>query len=72
LLQQVPGVKHVLDVRLSYRPVVPGGERPPQEEQEEEERTRQVRLTAVKDRRLQVPADTLLCSLDHEIQVVEL
>ena len=72
LLQQVPGVKHVLDVRLSYRPVVPGGERPLRAEQEEEEQPRQVRLTAVKDRRLQVPADTLLCSLDHQIQVVEL
>ncbi|MBN1140141.1 MAG: putative baseplate assembly protein [Anaerolineae bacterium] len=29
LIQKVPGVKHVLDVRLSYRPVVPSKERPP-------------------------------------------
>ena len=27
LIQKVPGVKHVLDVRLSYRPVIPAKER---------------------------------------------
>jgi hypothetical protein len=50
--------------------VVPAGERVSPDE--EEEGARRPRLTAVKDRRLEVPADTLLCSLEHEIRVVEL
>jgi len=29
-------------------------------------------LTPVKDRRLEIPADSLLCSLDHDVEVVEL
>jgi hypothetical protein len=29
-------------------------------------------LTIVKDRRLEIPADTLLCSLAHDVQVVTL
>ncbi len=33
LIQRVPGVKHVLDVRLSYRPVVPAKEQPPRQSQ---------------------------------------
>ena len=72
LIQQVPGVKHVLDVRLSYRPVVPGKELPPQQEEGQEREPAEVALTAVEQRMLEVPEDTLLCSLDHEIQVVEL
>ena len=32
----------------------------------------QAPLTAVKDRRLELTADTLLCSLDHDVQVVTL
>jgi predicted phage baseplate assembly protein len=74
LIQQVPGVKHVLDVRLSYRPLIPGREKPvqPAGEEGQEEGAAEVTLTPVRQRMLQVPADTLLCSLDHEIQVVEL
>jgi predicted phage baseplate assembly protein len=37
LIQKVPGVKHVLDVRLSYRPVVPSKERHSRESQMLEE-----------------------------------
>ena len=69
LIQQVPGVKHVLDVKLAYRPVVPSGELSPLSERLEEEAT-QDRLMPVADRRLEVPSDALLCSLEHVVQVV--
>ena len=81
IIQRVPGVKHVLEVRLATRPIVPKQEQPQPGEQmalvpvdgaatdvEETERP----LAAVKDRRLDITADALLCSLDHDVQVVEL
>jgi predicted phage baseplate assembly protein len=81
-IQQVPGVKHVMDVRLSYRPVVPYGEgrllveeetagekAPSQEAGPEEDMPR---LTQIEQRRLEVPSDTLLCSLVHDVEVVQL
>ncbi|HSJ58902.1 MAG TPA: hypothetical protein VLC95_17075, partial [Anaerolineae bacterium] len=76
LIQQVPGVKHVLDVHLSYRQVIPSRERVSARggaagEGEETEVFRTA-LTVVTQRMLRVPPDTLLCSLDHEVQVVEL
>ncbi len=67
LVQQVPGVKHVLDVGLAYRAVVPAGEAVPEGEALEKRP-----LTPLTERRLRVPADTLLCSLDHIVQVVQL
>jgi predicted phage baseplate assembly protein len=79
LIQQVPGVKHVLDVRLSYRPVTPSRERAPavgtgpgEAAGGEEGEPAGTMLTPVTQRMLQVPPDTLLCSLDHDVQVVEL
>jgi predicted phage baseplate assembly protein len=80
LLQKVPGVKHVLEVKLSQRPVDPAQERPPSSDEEE------VRagtpgatplpsapvLTVIEQRRFEIPPDTLLCSLEHEVKVVEL
>jgi predicted phage baseplate assembly protein len=78
LLQQVRGVKHVLDVRLGYRSVVPYQEGRLHEDLGEEEggdttpEAAETRLTPVEGRMLEVPPDTLLCSLDHEIEVVEL
>ncbi len=82
LIQRVPGVKHVLEVRLATAPVVPKTETPQPGEQmalvpiveanappvEVAERV----VNPVKDRRLEIPADALLCSLDHDVQVVEL
>jgi predicted phage baseplate assembly protein len=65
-IQQVPGVKHVLDVRVGQRPVTPGRERGRPSEAEQDE----VPLTD--DRVLSVPGDTLLCLLDAEIEVVSL
>jgi predicted phage baseplate assembly protein len=70
LLQRVPGVKHVLDVQLSTRPVIPARELPPEERGEQGPRER--RLTQVDQKVVRVPANTLLCSLDHEITLVEL
>ncbi|MBN1937902.1 MAG: putative baseplate assembly protein [Anaerolineae bacterium] len=79
LIQQVPGVKHVLDVKLGSRPVMPSRERPPTEQvgqsEDEEKETIEVVVEqlAVSDQRvIQVPPDTLVCSLGHEIQVVTL
>ena len=72
LIQQVPGVKHVLDVQLGYRPVVPSKELRSVALEEGEEPPAELNLTTVRDRMLRVPADTLLCSLGHEIEVAEL
>ena len=66
LLQRVPGVLHVLDVQLWQRPVVPRQEPLPAEGHSSS------RLTAVEGRVLRVPANALLCSLEHEIVIVDL
>jgi predicted phage baseplate assembly protein len=71
LIQRVPGVKHVLNVHLSVRPVVPAQESPPEASQEQGEAER-TSLTPLSQNVLRVPANTLLCSLDHEIIVAEL
>ncbi len=72
LIQQVPGVKHVLDVDVSYRAVVPGSERLPAAEADETEAARAQSLTPLRERRLRVPGDSLLCSLEHVVKVVQL
>jgi predicted phage baseplate assembly protein len=70
LIQKVPGVKHVLDVRLSQRPVTPSREGARAlEANAEETATSEAQLIPVEQRRVQVPDDTLLCSLDHEIRI---
>jgi predicted phage baseplate assembly protein len=71
LIRQVPGVKHVWDVQVSQRPVIPSQESLPGEEEEEGAEQAEEALTPVDQRRIKVLEDTLLCSLDHEIQVVE-
>jgi predicted phage baseplate assembly protein len=77
VIQQVPGVKHVLDVQIRQRPIVPSKESPPLGQLEDfisngsgsgEDPT----LSLVTGRVLQIPADTLICSLDHEVELVEL
>jgi predicted phage baseplate assembly protein len=65
-IQQVPGVKHVLDVRLGYRPVAPRQEAGTLRDAEGDE----VPLTD--ERTISVPADTLLCLLEAEIEVISL
>jgi predicted phage baseplate assembly protein len=70
LIQQVPGVKHVIDVQLWQRPITPSAEASSLAGEESEEAEKG--LLAIDERMLHVPPDTLLCSLEHEIQLVEL
>jgi predicted phage baseplate assembly protein len=72
LVQQVPGVKHVLNVDLSWRVVQPAKESLFQELESRGELVQDLRMTPVDDRILRVPANSLVCSLSHEIEVVEL
>ena len=75
LIQKVPGVKHVLDVKLAQRPVSPARESAPVGD-ESDDRTPIARtelpVTPIEQRRFQVPDDTLLCSLEHAITITEL
>ncbi len=68
LIQRVPGVKHVLDVQLSWRDVEPADETPPGEDDEAEEKP----TKKVKRKSVRVAADTLLCSLNHEVIMADL
>lgn len=61
LIQQVPSVKFVLDVEISYRVIVPI------EEKSIFEEISAAPLTAV-DKVLRIPPDGLICSLEHEIE----
>jgi predicted phage baseplate assembly protein len=78
LIQQVRGVKHVLNVEISHRPVDLSRERRRQNELEAfadslvnpQTPTRQ--LTVIQSPALTTSADTLLCSLEHEIELVTL
>jgi predicted phage baseplate assembly protein len=70
LLQRVPGVKHVLDVRLSRRTVIPNRELSP--DADEEQRRLREAVTPVQGRVVRIPADALVCSLEHEIVMAEL
>jgi predicted phage baseplate assembly protein len=69
LIQRVPGVKHVLDVKLNQRAVTPAtislsnGDGAGQGQEA---------LTVVNQKVIHIPQDTLLCSLEHEIKLVEL
>ena len=78
VIQQVPGVKHVLDVQLRQRPVLPNKESPPLGQLEDfataaaGSRGQDTTLNLVTGRVLQIPADTVLCSLEHEVELVEL
>ncbi|MBL8057284.1 MAG: putative baseplate assembly protein [Anaerolineales bacterium] len=65
LIQRVPGVKHVLDVRLAQRPVNPLTEKAAGEGEAPA-------LLRLDGRRLDLPAHALLCSLEHSVKVVEL
>jgi predicted phage baseplate assembly protein len=65
-IQQVPGVKHVLDVRLSSKNLLLGQGGP---EDADDKDTGWVPLT---QRMLPVADNMLLCSYDHEVEVVEI
>ncbi|MCB0155516.1 MAG: baseplate J/gp47 family protein, partial [Anaerolineae bacterium] len=70
LIQRIPGVKHVLEVKLSWRPVIPREELPPSSEVEPAEATEE--LTPVSKKVFKVRSNALLCSLNHEIVTVDL
>ncbi|MBA3533209.1 MAG: putative baseplate assembly protein [Ardenticatenales bacterium] len=67
LIQQVPGVKHVRDVQISYREMIPSRE----DMNEVQEGGEASALTPLTQRTLMVPTDTVLCSLGHEVKMVE-
>ena len=71
LIQRVPGVKHVLDVHLAQRPVVPSQERR-QFVEAGETTALEPALKPIDGRRLDVPADTVLVSLAHSVKLAEL
>jgi predicted phage baseplate assembly protein len=85
LLQQIDGVKHVLDVELYTRPVIPSEEISPDtrddlaeakrdddDEQAAEDLVRESGLTRVDRGAITVDPDCLLCSLTHDVQTVDL
>jgi predicted phage baseplate assembly protein len=65
LIQQVPSVKYVLDVKVLSRSVVPVEEDSIFEDDEPKA------LTAV-EKVLRLPADGLICSLKHDIEIVDI
>lgn len=67
LLQQVPGVRHVKNVRVAYRSVQPAHEPTPSGESE----SPPPEPVALDAPFLAVPPDTLLVSLDHIVTMVE-
>lgn len=76
LIQKVPGVKHVLDVQLKWRNVLPVKEQPPRAVPDADEAAPDgppaPPLTTLDGRKLDIAADTLLCSLPHTIKITEL
>lgn len=65
LIQQIPSVKYVLDVKVLSRPVIPVEEDSFFEDDEPKD------LTVI-DKVLRLPDDGLLCSLEHEIEIVDM
>lgn len=65
LIQQVPSVKYVLDVEVFSRTITPVEEKPFYDD------ITPLPVNQV-DKVLQIPDDTLICSLDHEIEIVSI
>ncbi|HMQ56179.1 MAG TPA: hypothetical protein PKD98_29130, partial [Anaerolineae bacterium] len=70
LIQRVPGVKHVLDVKLSTREVKPADETPPGEVEAGPVSAKEV--TPVEGKILRLKPDMVLCSLNHKVTVADL
>lgn len=64
LIQRVPGVKYVMGVDIFSRPVQPKSESVPNGQPKP--------LDLLEDKVLWMTQDTLICSLDHEIEPVDL
>jgi predicted phage baseplate assembly protein len=71
LVQRVPGVRHVLDVQLAQRRVVPGEERRQVAEAVDVPAVIPA-LRPVEGRRLDLPVDAVLVSLAHIVKLAEL
>ena len=71
LIQRVPGVKHVLDVKLNRREVKPREERAPGAGNSATDEGEPA-LTEVTQKLIRVPANSLLCSLDHQVTITTL
>lgn len=69
LVQKVPGVRHVQDVRIVQRRVIPAREVAPAD-QTETTPPPNTSLAPI-DRVLHLDEDTLLCSLPHQINVID-
>lgn len=67
LLQQIPGVKHVLDVDFRWREVIPANEVSPDDDSPAEEEE-PLPLNRV-ERVVPVPSDGVICSLNHEVLI---
>ncbi len=68
LIAQVPGVKHVREVKLGQRPVLPSKEGPGPDGKPPEHPD----LIMSDTRVIEVPPDGILCSLEHEVNIVTL
>ena len=70
LIQRVPGVKHVLDVSLAQTPVIPREELPPDIPGDRPDREED--LVAIKKKVVRLRPNSLLCSLEHDIVLLDL
>jgi hypothetical protein len=68
LIQRVPGVRHVLDVRFGQRPLLPGEPLPRASSTGDGGNG----APALGQRMIEVPPDALLCLLESEVEVVSL
>jgi hypothetical protein len=68
----VPGVRHVLDVRIGSAPLVPARAAPAAEQDGEENAAQPERIPLSEERTIRVPGDTLVCLTDCEVEVVSL
>jgi predicted phage baseplate assembly protein len=69
LIHKVPGVKHVVEVKLSSRPVIPLEENLPQLATEA---VSEKLLTPLAKKVIEVGPSTLVCSLNHQIRAITL
>jgi hypothetical protein len=72
LIQQVPGVRHVLDVRIGSRPLIPTRAAPGAEDGEGMQGPATGRIELSDVRSIHIPEDTLICLTDCEVEVVSL
>jgi predicted phage baseplate assembly protein len=72
LVQQVSGVRHVLNVDVTWREMQPSKESIFAELEKRGEMIRDLSMSPVKERILRVPENALLCSLSNEVAEINL